>query len=69
MKFDEDDAREQFVSYLNITRNQKYLESRLHLFSTFVLDVGDNYTRIIKGVERQLRIEKIFIDKRTAHLV
>ena len=61
--------KQQFVSYLNITRNQKYLEARLHLISTSVLDVGDNCTRITKRVERQLRIEKLFIDKRTSPLV
>ena len=52
---------EQFVSLLNNTK--KIFKKASHFISTFVLDVGNSCTRTIKGVERQLRIERLFIGK------
>ena len=51
---EDEDGEEKFVSYLNNTKS--IWRASLHLIWTSVLDVGNNYTRITKGVERQLWI-------------
>ena len=49
---EDEDEEKNFVSCLNNTR--KIQKATLHSIFTSVLDVGRNYTRIIKGIERQL---------------